>query len=85
MAGNFAVPLSWLYKDPPQYYVSKVKSVPCEDFPYEMIPYGRDYQWREGVYPVYIYKYGERVIWGMMARITHTFLQLMEQALTLTS
>ena len=65
----FTVPLSFFLDHGPRQYDLKVKTVPGPDFPYEMIPKGRDYDWREGRYQVNFYEYQGRVIWGMTAKI----------------
>lgn len=72
----FTVPLSWFFENEPEKYVATVYTVPGEDFPYDLVPGGRDYQWRKGKYPVYFYRYGEEVIWGMTAKILYAFVKL---------
>lgn len=73
----FTVPLSFFLNHEPQQYDLKVKTVPGPDFPYEMIPKGPDYRWREGRYQVNFYQYRERVIWGMTAKIMNSAAKIM--------
>lgn len=72
----FAVPLSWLLKQEPKQYETRVITVPGEDFPYELIPGGRDYSWRQGRYQVLFYRYENAVIWGMTAKILYSFIEM---------
>ena len=44
-------------------------TVTGDDFPYELVPGGKDYPWAVKKNPVYFYRYGERVIWGLTAHI----------------
>ncbi|MEG2452966.1 MAG: CoA pyrophosphatase [Clostridium sp.] len=68
------IPLSYFVKHPPERYSTKVVTVPDADFPYDRIPGGEDYKWRQGRYDVLFYRYGEHVIWGMTAKILHSFI-----------
>lgn len=72
----FTVPLSWFLEHEPEAYDTKVVTVPGEDFPYELIPDGRQYHWRQGRYKVLFYRYENAVIWGMTAKIMHSFIEL---------
>lgn len=72
----FCVPLEYFLSTPPLYHYIYLRMLPPEDFPYELIPRGKEYDWREGIYPEYFYKWKEHVIWGMTARILHHFLAL---------
>jgi len=72
----FTVPLSWFLENEPEKYLATVHTVPGEDFPYDLVPGGRAYHWSKGKYPVYFYRYGEEVIWGMTAKIMYAFVKL---------
>lgn len=72
----FTVPLTWFLEHEPEAYDTKVVTVPGEEFPYERIPGGRQYHWREGHYKVFFYQYGDAVIWGMTAKILHSFIEM---------
>lgn len=72
----FTVPLSWFLENEPEKYVATVNTVPGEDFPYDLVPGGREYRWSRGKYPVYFYRYGNEVIWGMTAKIMYAFVKL---------
>lgn len=49
-----------------------------EDFPFDMIPHGRNYPFRKGCVPQFFYVWEERVIWGLTARILTHFLHLIK-------
>lgn len=72
----FSVPLQWFLENEPQRYVTQFRTIPGEDFPFHLIPGGRDYNWRSGKYHVYFYPYEKEVIWGMTAKILYGFVKL---------
>jgi len=75
----FSVPLQFFLENPPDIHRVKVTSRPEGDFPYHLIPGGEDYDWRQGEYPVYFYRYDDHVIWGFTARLIRSFLELWEE------
>jgi len=76
---TFMVPLSFLMETEPLCRYIDVQMMPGDDFPYEMIQQGIDYPWRQGKYPVYFYVYNERIIWGITARITKNFIDILKK------
>jgi 8-oxo-dGTP pyrophosphatase MutT (NUDIX family) len=72
----FTVPINFFKNTTPLNYFIKLKTEPQEDFPFNMIENGRDYKWRTGTYPVYFYQYKDYTIWGMTARITKNFIDI---------
>lgn len=54
-------------------------SVPAADFPYDLIPGGKDYRWRKKRNPMYFYNTEGGVIWGVTGRILHDFLSLIRK------
>ena len=75
----FSVPVSWFMEHEPETYMATVTTIPDEDFPFELIPGGRDYPWRSRRHPIYFYRHPEGVIWGLTALILHTFFEKMKQ------
>lgn len=72
VAEIFTVPLEFFVKNPPgKYDVDVVSDV--EDFPYQETGISPDYRWRKGTNVIPVYKYENRVIWGMTARIVKAF------------
>lgn len=76
VAEVFTVPLDFLLKTEPLRYDIPLKMNPPDDFPFELIPNGIDYKWRQSYVPEYFYQYDGKVIWGLTARILRHFIQL---------
>lgn len=72
----FLVPVSFLAENEPEIYCFDVLPNIGPDFPYEKINKTDGYNWRKGKSMVPIYRYGDRVIWGLTARITGHLLDL---------
>jgi mutator protein MutT len=72
VAEIFTVPLSLLHDTPAKNYDVDVIS-DVKDFPYEETGISPSYQWRKGKNILPLYKYesetGEKIIWGVTARI----------------
>lgn len=68
------IPLDWFLEHDPAVYVTEVTTVPGEDFPFELIPKGQQYRFRQGNYTVPFYKHEKAVIWGMTAKILYSFI-----------
>ena len=73
----FTVPLSFFIENEPLKYYIHIEPRTDDDFPYHLIQNGKDYNWRKGKYPVYFYKYEDYIIWGITARITKNFIDLL--------
>ncbi|HEU5139220.1 MAG TPA: CoA pyrophosphatase [Bacillales bacterium] len=71
----FTVPLSWFRENKPELHHLDMKIKPDQDFPFELIPNGKNYNWRGRRMPEYFYIYKEWVIWGLTARILRHFLE----------
>jgi 8-oxo-dGTP pyrophosphatase MutT (NUDIX family) len=81
------VPLRYFLEHEPEHHTVRLKSLPEEDFPYDLIPGGRDYIWREKSYDIPFYR-GIRagqenssegpVLWGMTARVLDQFAKLLK-------
>ena len=67
------VPLSWLKGNPPREAEAELITVPGDDFPFELIPGGRNYPFRKGRKRFYFYPRKEGVIWGLTAEILYTY------------
>ena len=59
--------------------MAKILTVPEEPFPYEMIPQGREYRWREGRYDVMFYQYQDLIIWGMTAKMMKSCVDILRE------
>lgn len=75
----FTVPLDYLLETEPDHYNLGVGTMLNEKFPYNLIPNGRDYDWRMGVNNVYFYFYDEYIIWGLTAKMTKSFIDIVKE------
>jgi len=78
----FLMPVSEFENHPPQVFSENVYTEIDEDFPYEKLGIGRDYEWRVGRWDIPIYEVGGRIIWGLTARITGNLIEEVRKALT---
>ncbi len=72
----FRVPLEFFLHTEPKCYVTRAKVEPGEDFPYELICGGRDYNWRTRKEEVCFYQYEGHVIWGLTAKMMRAFTEV---------
>lgn len=79
----FLVALDELLENDPDVYWTKIMPQPPADFPYDEVTGGEPYNWRQGKAPVPVYKAmdGKR-IWGLTARITKRFVDVVRQGMT---
>lgn len=75
----FLISLEDLFAATPEMYpVKTVPQIP-DDFPYDKVYQGKPYPWRGGRGSVPIYEVNDRVIWGLTARITKNFLEILRE------
>ena len=72
----FTVPLSWFAENPPRKSKGAMAVETGEDFPYELLPGGRNYPWHKIPRTFYFYEYrgGDGrtfVIWGITAELLY--------------
>lgn len=72
----FTIPLSYLLANEPDVYQVHFEVKPADDFPYDLIVGGKDYQWRMRSIDEMFYRYNDKVVWGLTAKILHHFLRL---------
>lgn len=72
----FLVPVSFFAENEPEIYCFDVLPNIGPDFPYEKINLQNGYNWRKGKSTVPIYRYEDRAIWGLTARITNHLMDL---------
>ena len=73
VAEVFLAPLSFFENTPAKVYEVDWKPVFPEDFPFDKIYGGRNYECRPTKSRIRFYEYEGRVIWGMTARIIENF------------
>ncbi len=74
----FLVPFEYfLNTDPIRHDIEILPKTP-DEFPYHLIQNGKDYNWRKGKIPVYLYSYKDKVIWGLTARIIANMVRIIK-------
>ena len=71
----FTVPLSFFMETEPKSYSINLKVNRSDDFPYHLIPNGRDYKFKRGREEVLFYEYKGEIIWGFTAKMTRRFIE----------
>jgi len=73
----FTVPLSYFLQTEPKAYKVDFQVLPEENFPYDLIIGGKNYDWQTRHINELFYEYGDRVIWGLTAKILTHFITLL--------
>ncbi len=74
VASTFQVPLLFLLNAEPEKFIVHLEPQPEDDFPYDRIARGKAYAWRKRQITELFYRYQNRHIWGMTAKILNHFL-----------
>lgn len=77
----FTVPLEFFLNTEPEVYRTEAQVVPEENFPYDLIHGGRNYVWRKRRENICFYRYGNRTIWGLTARIMRSFVEIYRECI----
>jgi len=72
----FTVPLKYFIENPPKIYKNITRIDFNKDFPFELVPNGRDYNFSKVENKVYFYENLNPVIWGYTARIINRFIEI---------
>ena len=76
----FLVPLDEMLETEVYVYPVDIKPMIGDDFPYHMVGSENTYNWSHGQYEIPIYRFGDRVVWGLTARLTKAFLEVVKDA-----
>lgn len=74
----FTVPLDFFLENQPDIYELNLKTDISEEFPYNLIPNGQNYNWRKGKHTVMFYHYNDYIIWGFTAKMTKKFIDIIK-------
>ncbi|KUG05065.1 putative nudix hydrolase yeab [hydrocarbon metagenome] len=74
------IPLDFFLENDPEVHIIKTSAQVPDDFPYHLIPHGRNYPFRTGCIPQYFYIWEGETIWGLTASILHHFIDLLKKA-----
>ncbi len=75
----FLVPVSYFGETEPMVFKFDVIPKLTDDFSYEYLDLKKGYSWRKGETIVPIYRFEERIIWGLTARITCHLIKTLEK------
>lgn len=76
----FTVPLQHFLDIEPKIYYLDLKTMYNDEFPYNLIPNGRDYRFRKSRRKIYFYEYNDYIIWGYTATMTKHFVDILKDA-----
>lgn len=74
---TFTLPVAWLVEHEPEVYQVSLEPRYPTDFPWELVPGGRDYPWRARVNEVPFYRGTDPLVWGATARVLRRFAALL--------
>lgn len=75
----FTVPLSFFLNTKPEKYKVNYEILPEDNFPYDLIMGGENYDWRTHQLDELFYEYNGKVIWGLTAKILTHFVSLIQE------
>ena len=73
---TFTIPIDWLVRHEPQVFEVTLRPEYPADFPWELVPGGRDYPWRAQKSLVPFYMDTDPVVWGATARVLMRFARI---------
>lgn len=76
VAETFRVPVRFFREAQPKRFVYETSTRPGDDFPFELISGGRNYQWHVQKTEEFFYEFEGHVIWGLTARVIRAFLEI---------
>ncbi len=79
VSGIFTVPLDWLLEYEPEIHSAETVLHPENDFPFDLIPGGRDYQFIHFPKRFFFYHTQDAVIWGLTAELLYHALHRLNQ------
>ena len=74
----FTVPLKWFLEHEPEIYPAEMVVKTPEDFPYELIPSGRDYPFLRVPKRFCFYRVQGEVIWGITAELLYQAVRMLK-------
>lgn len=77
----FCVPLSFFENTKPKEFINVIEVIPDEKFQLEEMMIRKNYNWGSTTYPIYFYKYEDKIIWGITANITRNFVKKLNSML----
>lgn len=75
----FIVPVDFFRMNKPEEYRASIITTVEEDFPFSLIPGGRSYPWYKSFFNVNFYKFENRIIWGLTAKIISRTIEIFDE------
>lgn len=75
----FVIPLDYLLENKPHYYSSEFHWKHPDNFPYHLLPDGKNYRFRPGKHYIPFYHLEEYSLWGFTANMTDCFINLIQK------
>ena len=79
---TFTLPLQWIVDHDPEVYRVSLEPHYPDDYPWELVPGGRDYPWKARVNKVPFYRGTDPLVWGATARVLRCFAALLRETPT---
>lgn len=73
----FTVPLDFILNNEPKGYSLETMTMHNEEFPYNLIPGGKDYNFDRAKRTIYFYQYKDYTIWGFTASMTRRLSEIL--------
>lgn len=77
----FYVPLEYFMAQEPEISQICIDTAPVEKLPFSEI-YGKAYSWRKGKSKVYFYRHENYIIWGITAKVLHSYISKIKRGLS---
>lgn len=74
----FTIPIDYILNTEPKGYGLELQTTYNEEFPYNLIPDGKDYKFRKSKRTIYFYQYNDYIIWGYTATMTKHLSKLLK-------
>jgi len=74
----FTVPMEFFFENDPERYHLDLQTVGNDDFPYYLLPNGKEYNFKRGRRSVLFYRYLNEIIWGYTAMMTRNFIDIIK-------
>ncbi len=74
----FTVPLQYFLDREPKEYSLNLETKYNAEFPYNLIPNGKDYKFRNIVNNIYFYEYYDYIIWGYTAKMMKSLIDMLK-------
>lgn len=75
----FTIPLKFFLENEPNGYYLEIETKYNKEFPYNLIPNGKDYNFRKQKRTIYFYEYEGYIIWGFTASMIKNFIDKLKK------